>query len=544
MHISTFSVAIFTLCLLLQPSIVVAIPSYAHQPLVFTPHHGTCLNEASHSHPLVTLKHWVERSIWRFTLKSSKAHIPEKTHHNSRTSQKAGLEDIVLRFNVSTAKEVLSLAEATDTLFLDVWEATGNWVDIRLPLHVVPNLLGLLPESLHHAHAPLFGPLELAQAIADTYPAPSSSGSFHVRRVTPVSRSTAHQSEFFQEYRPYSVFVPWMRLMSAMFSTHVRIISIGKSFEGRDIPALRIGTHPNPGMKPMPRKTVLITAGSHGREWISTSTATYIAWSLIMGYGRDVDMTELLEHFDFVIVPSINPDGYVYSWDVDRMWRKNRQSTPITFCHGIDLDRTWDFMWDASSSDNPCSESYAGSAPLEAVEAQILAAWTRNEMENNNVTFAGFVDLHSYSQQILLPYSFSCNEFPPTLEDLEELGEGLAKAIRMTNGEEYAVIRACKGNVINVKGSDTPVTLPRIESAGGNPLDYFYSVKGVRKAFQIKLRDNGSYGFLLPSEYIIPTGQEALDAILYLGKSLLQESTMTGPSQHARQFHHSTQKPL
>ena len=40
--------------------------------------------------------------------------------------------DVVLRFNLSTPAEEKALADAADTLFLDVWEFTHNWADIRL----------------------------------------------------------------------------------------------------------------------------------------------------------------------------------------------------------------------------------------------------------------------------------------------------------------------------------------------------------------------------------------------------------------------------
>jgi extracellular matrix protein 14 len=40
--------------------------------------------------------------------------------------------DVVLRFNLSTPYEEKELAEAADTLFLDVWAFTNNWADIRL----------------------------------------------------------------------------------------------------------------------------------------------------------------------------------------------------------------------------------------------------------------------------------------------------------------------------------------------------------------------------------------------------------------------------
>ena len=45
--------------------------------------------------------------------------------------------DVVLRFSINTAQEVKDLAEAINVLFLDVWEFTSEWVDIRLAKDVV-----------------------------------------------------------------------------------------------------------------------------------------------------------------------------------------------------------------------------------------------------------------------------------------------------------------------------------------------------------------------------------------------------------------------
>lgn len=46
-------------------------------------------------------------------------------------------DDMVLRFNVSTEYEARKLADAANTLFLDVWEFNENWVDIRVAKDVV-----------------------------------------------------------------------------------------------------------------------------------------------------------------------------------------------------------------------------------------------------------------------------------------------------------------------------------------------------------------------------------------------------------------------
>ncbi|KAF1833548.1 putative metallocarboxypeptidase ECM14 [Decorospora gaudefroyi] len=437
-------------------------------------------------------------------------------------------ENVVLRFRIRTAEEARALAHAADVLFLDVWEFNHDWADLRLNKDRLSSLMAMLPKSLQASHEPLLQDFHLTQAIFNTYPSPHSTHPDDNYRFSPNiqhTHNTAKGHPFFQDYQPLSVIDPWMNLMSSMFTTHVRRINIGISYEGRDIPALRVGVHPTNNQQPSkPRKTVVITGGLHAREWISTSTVNYLAWSLINGYGKHREMTRLLEDFDFVFVPTLNPDGYVYSWETDRLWRKNRQPTSRRFCFGLDLDRSYPYKWDGESS-YPCSESFPGDAPFQGVEAARFAEWAKNETENNNVEIVGFLDLHSYSQQILYPYSYSCDEEPPSIEDLEELALGLAKAIRVSRtGQTYKVTSACEGNV--AFANQEKYFLPRIESSGGSALDFFYHELKVRYSYQIKLRDTGSYGFLLPKENIMPTGEEMLDALLYFGRFMLGEVGM------------------
>lgn len=438
--------------------------------------------------------------------------------------------DVVLRFNVSTEAETSSLAEAADTLLLDVWDFSKDWVDIRLAKDIVPSLLGLLPASLQQSHTPLLHERDLAQAIYDTYPiphkkspAPATTSPSHLRSRPSLLVQNPPQDDFFQNYQPLSVIKPWMSLFASMYASHVRLIKIGVSYEGRDILGLRVGVHPTNDEDPAPpkRKTVLITGGVHAREWISTSTVMYLARAFFTEYGRSPSITKLLEDFDFVFVPTLNPDGYVYTWETDRLWRKNRQQTKVRFCQGIDLDRGYGFEWDGvSTAGNPCSESFAGDEPFEAVESKRLADWAKNETENNNVQFVGFMDLHSYSQQILYPYSYSCQDTPPGQENLEELAVGLEKAIRVSSGVAYESMPACEGNVSFDKKAGKRSILPRIESQGGSALDWFYHDMQVRYAYQIKLRDRGTYGFLLPKENIEPTGKEMLEALMYYAQFL------------------------
>ncbi|KAG8531594.1 uncharacterized protein KY384_003224 [Bacidia gigantensis] len=459
-------------------------------------------------------------------------------HATSRSNPPAKLlarygGDIVLRFEIKSSEEVEALAEAAHVLFLDVWESNAKFVDVRISKDVVHSLLGLLPKSLQTAHTPLMH--DLAQAIYESYPSlafreSSASPAPHSSPFSPTLRSPAEETNiFFRQYQPLSVITPWMRLLRSLFPTHVRLIQLGISYEGREIQALRVGVHPTNDEAPSePRKTIIVSGGSHAREWISTSTVTYVAYSFITAYGRDRDITKLLERFDFIFIPTLNPDGYAYTWESDRLWKKNRQKTSLRFCTGIDLDRSYDFEWDSDvNKNNPCSENYPGEVPFEAVEARRLVDWAKNETTNNNVEIAGFLDLHSYSQQVLYPYSYSCIQSPPTLENLEELAIGLAKAIRTTSGEIYGVTAACEGSapVVCEDGKPSFSRTCRsgdaiLEAAGGSALDYFYHELKVPYTYQLKLRDTGSYGFLLPSDNIIPTGKEASKAVRYFASFL------------------------
>ncbi|KAJ5445935.1 Peptidase M14 carboxypeptidase A [Penicillium cf. griseofulvum] len=439
----------------------------------------------SNPRPWSRLRDWVIGSIWDIDHKRCSKHSSPPSNIHDRYGS-----DVVLRFHLREPEEAEALASASHVLSLPCWT-----------YYLQPSAPPTLPLMDN-----------LADNIYASYPSRHRIDSDFGSRIGSGELKTISNGDlFFQEYQPLNVITQWMRLMASMFSSHVQMFSVGVTYEGREIPALRIGTSTDPEHTSGPRKTIVIVGGSHAREWISTSTVTYVAYSLITHYGYSPAVTRLLQEYDWILIPTLNPDGYVYSWESDRLWRKNRQPTGLPLCPGVDLDRAWDYEWDGESThSNPCSENYAGAEPFEALESQRLAQWAQNETAHGRAEIVGFVDLHSYSQQILYPYSYSCSSVPPTLESLEELALGLAKAIRQTSHESYDVTSACEG--ILSQGAAAGIT------SGGSALDWFYHTLHAKFSYQIKLRDRGSYGFLLPSEHIVPTGKEIFNALLTFGK--------------------------
>jgi extracellular matrix protein 14 len=69
----------------------------------------------------------------------------------------------------------------------------------------------------------------------------------------------------------------------------------------------------------------------------------------------------------------------------------------------------------------------------------------------------------------------------------------------------------------------------------------------VKYTYQLKLRDRGTYGFLLPRDHIVPTGKEVFDAVIYFGKFLggqlnfaateEEQSGHTQPKKQSQQDH-------
>ncbi|KAJ3062854.1 corticosteroid- binding protein, partial [Podochytrium sp. JEL0797] len=199
---------------------------------------------------------------------------------------------------------------------------------------------------------------------------------------------------YFTKYHNIEETNEYLFYMSAAYPDRVELFSIGETYEGRKQWGVHIRA---PGSSiGGPKKEFVFWGGHHAREWIGPAVVQYIMTELVVQYGKDDTLTNALDSFDFTIIPVLNVDGYEYTHSTNRMWRKNRQPNAGNACVGTDPNRNWDTNWggDGSTSRNPCSDSFIGSAPFSAPEPKNMA----NYLSSRGGDVISLIDFHAYSQ--------------------------------------------------------------------------------------------------------------------------------------------------
>jgi len=217
----------------------------------------------------------------------------------------------------------------------------------------------------------------------------------------------------------------------------------------------------------------------------------YLLDQLLNGYGVNANITAIVDSTSFVIVPLVNPDGYVFTWTSTRLWRKNRKHN-ADGTYGVDLNRNWDDHWCvAGASKTPSSDTYCGTSAFSEPESKLTAAYI-----TANAPFDAAIDFHSYSQLILRPYGWAVT-VPSNEAQLKQVGDGMAAAIKAVHQKVY-----------------TSEHIYDLYLAAGSIEDWQLTTAKIPLAYTIELRDTGVYGFQLPANQIKPTGEEVWAALL------------------------------
>jgi len=255
--------------------------------------------------------------------------------------------------------------------------------------------------------------------------------------------------------------------------------NIGTSVEGRNIKAVRLTGQGYSRGKPK----VFLNFNLHAREWISGMAGVYAVEKMFQKAKND---RSWLKDMELVLVPMSNPDGFHFSQTSDRFWRKNRRSNSGSSCKGVDLNRNFPKGFGGSgTSKNPCSDAFTGSKALSEPESKALAKII------NEAPLTVHIDVHSYSQMLLAPWSYTPKAHPRKRE-WQALGNQMKSAIRSKNGRTYEV------------GDNL------LSDAGGAFQDFSTDEGALGFTYEL-YPSRGNGGFAPPTRMILPVAEEVLE---------------------------------
>ena len=195
----------------------------------------------------------------------------------------------------------------------------------------------------------------------------------------------------------------------------VKLEVIGHSLQGREIIALKVTKN----ARQLPdgaRPDVFYMATIHAREWIAAEVGRRLLRHFVDNYGKNPEVTNLVNTRELWFVPVTNPDGYQHTFDVERLWRKNLRDNngdgQITVGDGVDSNRNYDEKWNydnEGSSSGFSSDDYRGTSAASEPETVAIQDLLKR------LRFRFMVTYHSYGQLLLYMWGFQVQT--PTADD-------------------------------------------------------------------------------------------------------------------------------
>jgi Zinc carboxypeptidase len=179
---------------------------------------------------------------------------------------------------------------------------------------------------------------------------------------------------------------------------------LGKTHQGREYIALKL-TQDAREVPDGSRPAVLYASTYHAREWISTEVnRRLLRWYIERWRANDRAVRRLLKDTELWFVLVHNPDGYEYTFDAERLWRKNLRDNDadgsISSSDGVDPNRNHAEHWnydDEGSSSLFSSLTYRGPAPESEPETQAMVGLF------DKVDFRFAISYHSFGPLLLYP---------------------------------------------------------------------------------------------------------------------------------------------
>merc|ERR1711976_520040 len=236
---------------------------------------------------------------------------------------------------------------------VDVWSQKRGAVDVRINAGDVLGFKHWLKQEGLNADVYIEDVQELIN------------GETHRNRLESTSIGDINDFNY-TTYHTYEEIHQWTHEICRLHQDICHVVNFGKTYEGRGMFGLHISAHPQGGNHH--EHAYFMMAGIHAREWIAPASTMAVVNRLLRNYKEGHKQErDILHNMDWYVLPLTNVDGYVYTWEEDRMWRKTRTPNEGSICVGKDPNRNWATeKWDddIGSSGNPCSSTYRGEQPM------------------------------------------------------------------------------------------------------------------------------------------------------------------------------------
>ncbi|WP_030544875.1 M14 family metallopeptidase [Streptomyces albus] len=259
----------------------------------------------------------------------------------------------------------------------------------------------------------------------------------------PPSRRAAGQSLRAYDFPPadskYHNYAEATAEINSRVAAHPDIMSkrvIGKSYEGRDIVAVKISDNVKTDEN---EPEVLFTHHQHAREHLTVEMALYLLRELGDDYGTDQRVTKAVNDREIWIIPDLNPDGgeYDIASGSYRSWRKNRQPNSGSSAVGTDINRNWPYQWGCcgGSSGSPSSDTYRGPSAASTPEVKVVTDFVRSRVVGGKQQIKAGIDFHTYSELVLWPYGYTYSDTASGMtRDDRDAFAAIGKKMAASNG--------------------------------------------------------------------------------------------------------------
>ncbi|MFL5724029.1 MAG: M14 family zinc carboxypeptidase [Chloroflexota bacterium] len=231
-----------------------------------------------------------------------------------------------------------------------------------------------------------------------------------------VATSVATATEFPAGKEGYHSYTEVAADVAAVAAAHPSIVSrfsIGKSYKGRDIWAVKVSDNVTTDEA---EPEVMFDGTHHADEHMATEMTLRILHWLVDGYGIDQRITSIVNSREIFIVFVVNPDGAEYDISAGRFhhWRKNRQPTPGSTSIGTDLNRNYSYRWGGGghTSASPASGNFRGPRAFSAPEDRAMRDFMASRVVDGRQQIRAAITFHEFGRLVMWPYGYTLNNVP------------------------------------------------------------------------------------------------------------------------------------